>query len=95
MSSVRSFEKDEGRAVGKKDMNQLLKEAKVENAKQRGMSTLSVVYPTNRSNDNYMAFLPQLDAGRAKTFSIQQKVKLDILQNVALETRLAILWLWL
>ena len=73
MSSVRNFEKDEGRAVGKKDMNQILNGAKVDSAKQRGISTLSVVSPTNRTNDNYMAYLLQLDADRAKTFVIQQK----------------------
>ena len=73
MKAVTCFEKDEGRAVGKTDMNAILKEAKVDVAKKNGISSLLVISPTKRSQDNYMALLPQLDAGHSKTCNVQKK----------------------
>ena len=68
MDAVHAFETGEGRAVGKKDMTQLLKDAKVLLAKTKGTSTLVVSSSTCRLRDNYMSLLPQLDA---KTLNVQ------------------------
>ena len=47
MKAVNAFEQDEGRAVGSKDMDKVLKDAKIFIAKEGGASTLFVVSPTS------------------------------------------------
>ena len=61
MSSIKKFEKDENRAISKKDMCNILKEAKSEVAKEKGNSTTMVATPTKRSLNNHISLLPQLD----------------------------------
>ena len=73
ISAVDNFELDQNRAVGKADMNLILKNAKVEVARKKCNSTLVVSSPNSRSCRNYMALLPQLDASRGTTLNVQQK----------------------
>ena len=62
MNTAEAFESDQGRAMSKDDMIQLLKDSKVEVAKRKGTSTLIISSPTTRTRNNYMSLLPQLDA---------------------------------
>ena len=72
-STIHDFEKDEGRAIAKPDMKMLLKTAKQKVARNKGNSTLIVASPTQRTVNNYLALLPQLEPNRSKTTSVQQK----------------------
>ena len=73
LSSVHEFEKDDGRAIGKKDMTEMLKSAKKDVAKAKGNSITIVATPTKRSLNNYISLLPQLDPSRSMTDKVQQK----------------------
>ena len=73
LDSVHEFEKDEGRAIGDKDMKGMLKAAKKDVAKAKGNSITIVETPTKRSLNNYIALLPQLDPSRSWTDTVQQK----------------------
>ena len=72
-SSVHVFEKDIGRSIAKPDMKALLKSEKQRVARNKGNSTLIVASPTQRTINNYLALLPQLEPNRSKTTSVQQK----------------------
>ena len=78
INAVRNFESDENQAVSKADMNSILKNAKVEVAREKGNSTLVVASPGQRSCRNYMALLPQLDTIRGTTLKYNKRVRLDI-----------------
>ena len=73
LSSISDFEKDEGRAVGKKDLEKILKTAKEEVAVSQGNSILTVVTPTKRSLKNYVNLLPQFDSSRRKGKKVIEK----------------------
>ena len=64
--TISHFEKDEGRAVSNDDMKTLLKSAKQDLAKDQGNSTLIVESPTQRTINNYLALLPQLEPNRTR-----------------------------
>ena len=71
--TINLFEKDEGRAVSKSDMKNLLKSAKQDIAKDKGNSTLIIESPTQRTVNNYLTLLPQLEPNRTKWKKVQQK----------------------
>ena len=73
MNAVHIFEEDIGRAVGNKDMLKILKTAKLEDAKLKGISALSILSPTKISEDNYLSLLPQLEEERSRTDNVQRK----------------------
>ena len=54
-------------------MKLLLETAKQRVARNKGNSTLIVASPTQRTVNNYLALLPQLEPNRSKTTSVQQK----------------------
>ena len=62
-----------GRAVGKPDIKNMLISAKQEVAKDKGNSTLIIASPNNRTINNYMGLLPQLEPNRSKTKVVQRK----------------------
>ena len=72
ITKVAKFEKDEGRAIGKKDLKDILKGGKEDAARIRGNSTLIVVTPTKCTQNNYFSYLPMLDATRTKSSNVQQ-----------------------
>ena len=72
LTKVAKFEKDEGRAIGKKDLKNILKGGKEDAARIRGNSTLIVVTPTKCTQNNYFSLLPMLDATRTKSSNVQQ-----------------------
>ena len=72
LTKVAIFEKDEGRAIGKKDLKNILKGGKEDAARIRGNSTLIVVTPTKCTQNNYFSYLPMLDATRTKSSNVQQ-----------------------
>ena len=51
----------------------MLKNAKIETARNNGNSTLVVASPSQRSYDNYKTLLIQLDVLRSTTATVQQK----------------------
>ena len=73
MTAVDGFEGDKGRAIGHKDIIEILKSAKIEDAKRKGISSLSIVSPTKMSEDKYLSLLSQLDEERSKTGNVQRK----------------------
>ena len=73
LSSIHEFEKDEGRAIKKKDLTEMLKYGKKEVAKAKSNSTTIVNTPTKRTQNNYMSLIPQLDPSRVMTETVQQK----------------------
>ena len=73
VTSIHNFEKDEGRAVSKPDLKNLLKSAKEDVAKLKGNSTLLLHSPSKRTVNNYLGLLPQLEPNRSKTKKVQQK----------------------
>ena len=73
LSSISEFERDEGRAIAQKDLKQILKSAKEDDATKKGNSTLTVVTPTKRSIKNYENLLLQLDPARGKSKKVVEK----------------------
>ena len=71
LKAVHYFEKNIGRAVGVEDMGGILKEAKVKVAVKNGSSALTSNSPTQRSWDNYLSLLPQLEPIRSATSNVQ------------------------
>ena len=73
LNTINIFEKDEGRAVGKDDLRKILKNAKQEVARNKGNSTVLIKSPTQRTINNYMGLIPQLDECRSKSIKVQRK----------------------
>ena len=73
LSSFHEFGKDECRAIGKKDLTEMLNSAKKEVAKAKGNSTTIFNTPTKRTVNNYISLIPQLDPSRTMTATVQQK----------------------
>ena len=73
VNKVDQFEMDEGRAIGKEDLKNILKTELEEKAKEKGNSTLIVVTPSKRSQYNYIGLIPQLDPARTITEKVQEK----------------------
>ena len=73
LASIHDFERDKGRAVGKEDLNSILKDAKVKEAQKQGSSIMLVCYPSICSVNTYLNLLTQLDGSRSTTNTVQKK----------------------
>ena len=62
-------------------MTNILKTTKEEDAKERYLSTMTIVTPTKRAIDNYSAPLPQLDANKVRTLKVQKKSKARLIAD--------------